>query len=405
MSNRLYYFDSELKEFDAIVTSVEERDGRYFVTLSETAFYPTSGGQPNDMGTIGNLSVLDVTTEGVEALVVHVVDGPLEVGSQVRCVIDWERRFDHMQQHLAQHILSAVIEQEFDVDTIGFHMGQELVSIDLATKELPAGALSVIEAKVNDVIFQNLSVIPHFVNPEELAKLELRNPPKVEQNIRIVTIEGFDNNACGGTHPKTTAQVGILKIVRTENTPRGVRLHFLSGRRALFDYGQRVDVLAVASSQLSATVHDIPTAVGRLQDSLALAKKRENNLLGSLAMMHAKQLAGEVCEVRNVKVMESGVSEMDLAGLKSVSKHLRETLSLPETPYVICLHSILEGRVHLLVECKSTRKTANEMIQILLGGLGGRGGGNKEAAQGSAPLTEGVDVESYIHDKIMDFVG
>jgi len=253
-TKRLYYDDSYLRHFTAQVVESTKVKGRPAVILDRTAFYPTSGGQPHDRGLINGIPVINVI-ERKDGTVVHVLEEPLpgEV-TTVEGEIDWERRFDHMQQHTGQHILSQACLQRLKAETVGFHLGADYATIDLNKAPLSEKKLEAAEALANAVVFANRPVVARFVSKEELAAMPLRKPPAVEGPIRIVTVEGFDWSPCGGTHVRATGEVGVIKIVRYERRGAETRLTFLCGERAWRDYHQKNRLLRRLATRFSVAV-------------------------------------------------------------------------------------------------------------------------------------------------------
>ena len=239
-TERLYIQDPYLREFTAHVVGRQVSGGKPAVALDRTAFYPTGGGQPNDRGTLDGVPVLDVIVE--DGIVWHVLAAELP-GDEVRGILDWSRRFDHMQQHTGQHILSQAFVVTCDAETVAFHMGADASTIDLGRADLGPDALAAAEAAANAVIDAAYPVTATFVTQDELAQLPLRKPPKVTEAIRVVQVAGFDWSACGGTHVANSSQVGLVKIAGVERRGAELRVTFLCGGRARADYA-RLQALA-----------------------------------------------------------------------------------------------------------------------------------------------------------------
>ena len=215
MTERLYYTDSYCVELDAVVQAATEQDGRPALVLDRTCFYPTSGGQPYDTGTLAGLSVVDVVA--ADGVVYHVLEQPADpslVGQTVHGEIDWPRRFDHMQQHSGQHLISQAFDRLFGYETVSVHFGDAESTLDLDTAGVTPDELVRAEALVNEQVFRALPITAYFVDESEIDRVPLRRPPKVSGQIRIVEIEGADWSACGGTHVRTTAEIGPVKFVR-----------------------------------------------------------------------------------------------------------------------------------------------------------------------------------------------
>ena len=289
MTERLYYDDAYLTSFDARVTDCAPDGDTYLVRLDRSAFYPTSGGQPYDTGTLGGANILDVFVRDGD--VFHRVDAPLPVGGDVHGEIDWPRRFDHMQQHCGEHMLANAVWRQLGGHVIGLHLGAEVSSIDA---DLPGGRtrvtaeeLRALEDAVNENIQRDVPVICSFPDEATLKSMPLRKPPTVKEHIRIVAIGDFEYVACGGTHPSSSGQVGLLKIVDARPSKGKLRLSFVCGKRAFRDYRRVYDLAHAAAAELSTAVENLPGAVTALRAHLREAEHtvsvlRREQLLGSV---------------------------------------------------------------------------------------------------------------------------
>jgi alanyl-tRNA synthetase len=269
-TERLYFADPYLTRFSARVVARGERDGRPAVALDQSAFYPEGGGQPADTGSLGGVAVRDVQAE--DGLVWHVLAAPLEADS-VQGEVDWARRFDHMQQHHGQHLLSAAFEQLYGLRTLSFHLGASAATIDLGAPALAAEQAAAAEDLANQVIWEDRPVLARFVSAEELARLPLRKPPSVEGPIRVVSVPDFDHSACGGTHPRATGGVGVLHIRRWERRGDTTRVEFLCGGRALRDLRWKNAALGRLATAMSVGAEEVEAAVVRLRENEERARK------------------------------------------------------------------------------------------------------------------------------------
>ncbi len=223
-TEKLFYQDSYMRAFTARVLKAErDEQGHFYVVLDRTAFYPTGGGQPHDTGTLNSVHVYDVEEIGGE--VRHYIEDPVDVHHEIAGEIDWERRFDHMQQHAGQHILSAAFAEMVGYQTVSFHLGQQICSIDLDAVDLTDEEIMQVENKANDIILENRPVETRWVSAEELSQYPLRKEVSVSDNIRLVIIPDFDYNGCGGTHPNSTGQVSALKMLHWEKQKKKVRVY------------------------------------------------------------------------------------------------------------------------------------------------------------------------------------
>lgn len=283
-TQRLYYSDSYTTTFDAqCVERTDYRDAPA-VVLDRSYFYPTSGGQPHDTGALNGIPVIDVVVREADGAVLHVLERPLD-GERVRGEIDWARRFDHMQNHTGQHILSRAFEALAEAETVGFHMSADSLTIDLDNPALDVAVIERAEALSNQIVFENRPVRAWFPDDAELATLALRKTPDVEGRLRVVEIADFDLNACGGTHVTQTGAVGLIKIVRAERRGDTLRLEFRCGGRALADYRAKHALLSGLAASLTTSYWEVPAALDRLREENQ-ALRRDLRAARSALMEH-----------------------------------------------------------------------------------------------------------------------
>ncbi|MFG3614279.1 alanyl-tRNA editing protein [Rummeliibacillus stabekisii] len=293
MKELIYYQDVMMKEFEAsILKQAIAEDGRKYIVLDNTAFYPTGGGQPHDTGYLNDVEVVDV--EKVDGDIRHYVLSFLpEDTKTVHGKLDWERRFDHMQQHAGQHILTASFVELFNYQTVSFHLGQETVTIDLDTSELTEEELQAVEKRANDIILDNRQIETKWITEEELSKYPLRKAIQVTGEIRLVIIPEFDYNGCGGTHPITTGGVQAIKILSTEKQKNKTRVHFVCGMRVVHELGWRKKELSKAAKLANAPEKETAGAVQKLLDTQKSLEKKCTQSEKQLLSYEAKELAME----------------------------------------------------------------------------------------------------------------
>lgn len=243
VTEKLFYQDQYMRSFTArLQKSDRDEKDRFYVVLDQTAFYPSGGGQPHDIGTLNGVNVCDV--EEVDGEVRHYLEEPAEIHKEFTGEIDWNRRFDHMQQHTGQHILSAAFEEEFSYKTVSFHLGAEICSIDLEAESLTDKEIGRVESIANNIILENRPVETRWVTEEELSNFALRKEVSVSANIRLVIIPDFDYNGCGGTHPDSTGQINSVKILHWEKQKKNkIRVYFVCGSRVLKLLGEKHKVI------------------------------------------------------------------------------------------------------------------------------------------------------------------
>ena len=374
MQSKLYYQDAYIQTFTAQVLKQEfDESGRYYLVLNQTAFYPTGGGQPHDTGLIAGRTVIDV--EEVNGEIRHYLDAPIEVtDSLVSCGIDWERRFDHMQQHAGQHILSAAFDHSFGYKTVGFHMGNENLTIDLETEELTNEEAQEAEELANKIILENRPIETKWVTEEELSQYELRKETKVKEDIRLVIIPDFDYNGCGGTHPKATGEVSAIKILDWEKQRKNIRIQFACGLRVIKKLGEKQNVLLQLTNLLNAPEKEMPQAVTRLLDNEKLLAKALEQSKEALLQYEARELAGEGQAVI-AKVFENRT-------IQELQKLARMIVSEQENQLVFFVST--DGTRIQVVCAKGKARTEkmNQLIGEILPLINGKGGGSDSFAQG-----------------------
>lgn len=268
---KLYYTNSLLTEFEATVQSCEKQGEYWIVTLDQTAFYPEGGGQPADYGVLGNAKVLDVQEK--DGKILHRVDKPLQKGETVQGEIDSQRRFDLMQQHTGEHILSGLLHQMFRTENVGFHIGQDYVTMD-TDKEVSAQQIAQAEMAANEIVWKNIAVQCEFPAKEQLQKIEYRSKKEIDGAVRIVTIDGADCCACCGTHLPFSGMVGQIKVLDWQRYKGGTRLTVVCGKRALDDYQIKCSQLAQIGAMLSVPANNGFDGVCRLTEQLNQTKQQ-----------------------------------------------------------------------------------------------------------------------------------
>jgi len=282
---RLYFDDPYLVEFEASVVRRETRGGRPALVLDRTAFYPESGGQPADRGEINGVKVLDVQEDGDD--IWHSVEADVP-GDAVRGQVDWPLRFDRMQQHTGQHVLSQAFIEVLKGETRSFHLGDEVSTLEIGLDRADESALERVERAANAVVFEDREVKTYFVSGEKIGEVPLRRPPKKEGTLRIVEVAGFDYSACGGTHVRRTGEIGLIKITRWEKIRGNLRFDFLCGGRALADYARKNALTRQLGGLLSVGDKDVPHAVEKALADLKDRKKAARVMQEALAGHEAK---------------------------------------------------------------------------------------------------------------------
>ena len=384
MTERLYYGDSFLREFDAQVLAREPVGDRWHVSLDRTAFYPTSGGQPNDTGRLGDAAVVDVI-DREDDTIVHVADRPVAVGL-AHGVIDWERRFDHMQQHTGQHLLSAAFLSLFKFPTVSFHLGRDVSTIDLAAPSVVPRHLAEAGRLVNRTIMEDRPISVSFATAAQLTEAGIRKAVDRKGLLRVIEIEGFDRQPCGGTHLARTGQAGLLLIRKCERQKQNWRVEFLVGFRALDAARSDFGVLACLAQELSCGVRDLIVTLRKALEERRAGQRTAKRLYERLAKLEASSLLAKATPdddgtTRVVAVLEDAEPEY---------------LALLATELVAsgAVQALLASRLNrAIVFAQSQGLPANMgvLLRDLLAAAGGKGGGGQHFARGSVPEAARVE--------------
>ena len=372
MTRKLYYEDCHLARFEAEVLSCETAENGYYVNLNQTAFYPEGGGQACDLGTLGGVIVLDVRERGED--VIHLCDGPLEVGSTVEGVIDYERRFDLMQQHSGEHIVSGIIHEKYGYHNVGFHMGSEVITIDFDGM-IPAEDLPEIEAKVNRAIWQNIPLHIWYPSPDELPTVGHRTKRELPWPVRIVEVPGYDKCACCGVHVASTGEIGFVKLFTVVKFHQGVRIEMACGRKALEYLTAVYDQNRQVSQAFSARILETGAAARQMNDLLA----KDKYTITGLQRQLFDGIAKSYVNCGDVVHFESG---LESALVRELADRIADTCGgtaavfsgSDEAGYSFCLVA-REGDL---------RPLGKAMTQA----LSGRGGGKPTFQQGQVKATE-----------------
>jgi alanyl-tRNA synthetase len=382
MTLRLYYDDPYSTRFTASVLEQFEREDSPAVVLDRTGFYPTGGGQPHDLGMLNGVAVVDVLERATDDAVIHVLAASLQ-GSDVEGEIDWERRFDLMQQHTGQHILSAAFLDLLGANTVGFHLSDGYATIDLDCAPLAAADVAHVERLANTVVFENRATSAQFVPDDEIPDLPLRKPVAHEGPVRIVAIPGFDYSACGGTHVRATGEIGLIKITRTERRGDETRVEFLCGRRALNDYQAKNTLVMNLASEFTVGHWELDDAVHRLADELRESRRELRRARDALLDAEATALWHQAENVRGMHLVRAHFSARSADELK----HLAQRLVVhPETVALLATGHRAEEKSHFtFARSADLDLNMGALVRLACEAIGGRGGGRPEFAQGGGP--------------------
>lgn len=382
MTERLYYHDAYTMTFNAAVTEQTTHNNQPALVLNQSYFYPSSGGQPHDTGTINGLKVIEVVVRDEDAALLHILENspvPFTVGQSVTAAVDWQRRFDHMQQHTGQHILTQAFIQTANAKTVSFHLRPESVTIDLDTNALTDNQLQAAEDLANGVIQDDKIVTAVIRQADEQEDVRMRKLPKhiVTDGLRVVEIEGFDKTACGGTHVGRTGEIGLLKIVKTEKRGEKTRLEFRCGGRALSDYGDKHRVVSAMAAEMNCRFPEVPDLVNKLRDELKTTQTALKELREKLVEYEAERLLKEASCRNGYALICASFDGRDAGELRMLASRLTAGEKV-----VVLLGTA--GEKAQLIFARSADLTFNmgALLKEAVSQLGGRGGGQPSFAQG-----------------------
>lgn len=373
-TERLYYTDCYLREFEARILKTESGPKGYRVYLDRTAFYPESGGQPMDFGTLGGIPVVSLAEE--EDAVVHELERQPE-GGQVHGKINWPRRFDHMQQHTGQHVFSAAFEKTGEYKTVSFHLGADVSSIDLDSDRLGRRQIDEAEDLANQIVFENRPVNIFLRPVAEAKRMDLRKPTTREGEVRLVEIADFDLSACGGTHVSRTGAIGLIAVRKVERAKGLTRVEFVCGGRALAASRRDFQVLSEASKLLSASSSHLPGLIAKQVDELRAANRARERSVERVAKSHARELWHAAPENNGRRIVRHIFGEEEHEEGKKVAHEIAAH------PAAIALIGV-KGKSAFLYFSQSPGGAADmgAILKQTAAKFGGKGGGTRDFAQG-----------------------
>jgi alanyl-tRNA synthetase len=379
MTERLYYSDSYLSEFRARVVDRSSEGATLY--LDRTAFYPTSGGQPFDLGSIAGARIVDVVDEG--ARIAHVLAAPVSA-DEVECRVDWQRRFDHMQQHSGQHLLSAVLAELFGAPTLSVHFGSEISTVDVDTPSLSIDQIRAAEKRANEAVSENRPLTVTYAENSE--QLDLRKVSERSGLLRIVSIAGLDRSACGGTHVRATGEIGPVSIRKLDKVRGAARIEFLCGLRAVRRMRADFDALAKIAQTLSAPLDDTPALVAAQMEALKSAEKDRRRLEQELAILQGRELYDAASP--DASGMRRVVKRIPSGALDPLRAMAQGFCARPKAMFV---GAAGEPPQLLLATSSDSGMDAGKLLKAALAEAGGRGGGAGRIAQGSASSGEALE--------------
>jgi len=386
-TERLYFEDAYLRVFDARVVALVELDGQPAVVLDATAFYPEGGGQPADHGVLGGVTVRDVRER--DGVIFHVLDGLLavHVGDRITGEVDWQRRFDHMQQHTGQHTLSAAFYRLLNASTHSWHLGREVVTIDIDGADLPETAFTEAEHAANEILWQDVPVTACIYMPEEFARLEMRKGTDRDGSIRVVSIGDWDRIGCGGTHVASAGQVGAIGVRRWETRGQLTRVEFVCGARALADYHVKTRAINAACAALRSRPDELYAQIERLLSQGAAQRREISDLRQQLIAFEARELLAHAVPAQDGRpLVRARIMNRDANELRFLARRIADSGG------VALIGGVAGGKAQLVFACdRDAPLDLNRLLQDVLPLIEGRGGGQRMLAQGGGSGLDGLD--------------
>ena len=390
-TKRLYFDNPYQVEFKAKVIRRDVFDKQPVLILDQTCFYPESGGQPADKGRINGVKVLDVQEKDAEIL--HIMQS--EVGAdEINGTIEWETRFDHMQQHSGQHILSQCFDTLFDAKTLSFHLGVKTSTVEIDLRDITEDEVEKIETLANEIVFQDEEICS-YITPEELiAKVPLRKPPQKTGHIRVVQISDFDYSACGGTHPNKTGEIGLIKILKWERIRNNLRFEFVCGRRALIDFGIKNSIIRDVAVKFNVGEGDLVGSIDKMTADLKGLRRQLKKTQERILEIEAQEI---------VKNAEGTIIKKIFTDKSSDEVRILALSIIRSGDYIVLFGTDLQDRAHLVLASSETlEQDMRDLVPVVSPLIGGKGGGRPTLVEIAGPNTENLKLAL---DKASEFLG
>lgn len=393
-TKRLYQDNPYQVEFKARIVEKAMRGQKPAVILDQTCFYPESGGQPQDKGWINDVKVVKVFEEGDR--IIHVLENGIQAES-IEGKINWETRFDHMQQHSGQHILSQCFHELLEAETLAFHLGEEFSTLEMGLRKVSDEDLERVESRANEIIYQDREVKIHSLPEDKVGSLPLRRPPKKKGLIRVVEVSDFDYSACGGTHVRRTGEVGLIKILRWERIRENLRFEFICGRRAFQDYLMKNRILRELSNRLTVHEREVPSSVDRLFADL----KSQKGVIKKMREKMAQYEAQEIIESAKGKILKKIFTEKTHEEMRFLALNI-----IRRGDFVVLFGLKGEERGHLTLACsEKLSMDMRELVPLVSPLINGKGGGRSSLVELAAENVENIPkaldkAQQFIEKKI-----
>jgi len=397
---KLFYEDQYIKSFEASIVDIKEKEGKYYITLDKTAFFPGGGGQSSDLGTIDGLNVIDIIEEKNE--IIHILNEKPKTIENVHCEIDWNRRFDGMQQHLGQHVLSGCFFNIFNANTAGIHLGKDISTVDIVGT-ISEEQIIEVERKANEIILENHKVEFVMTTRKEAKSLGLRRELATkDQGIRVVKIQDLDINACCGVHPNSTSELQLIRIKGMENHKGNTRIEFLAGNRAVLNYLDSDRILGKVCNTLSAGYEEVENSISNLLHNYKEVREENSKIRIKLAEFEVNELvqSGEI--VNDVSIIKKIYSEENMKFLTKLANTIVE-----EDNRVLLFAIKDKDKANLLFSCSKNLKSLNmgTLLKDAISLIDGNGGGSNILAQGAGKNVSNLEnAMDYALRRLKDYI-
>jgi len=391
MTEKLYYKNAYQKDFTSKILEVielkGELKGKYGIILEKTCFYPEGGGQLGDTGKIDKINVLD--TQFKDGEIIHITEKSLEIGKEVKGKIDWPRRYKFMQNHTAQHILSESFLKELRGETISVHLGENSLTLDVKLSKLKWADVYKVENLANNIISENREIEIHWVGKDDLDKFPLRKKPKVNEDIRIVEVGKFDYSPCGGTHCKSSSEIGTIKVLKWIKVKNGFRVEFICGERALSDYQWKNKMILEIAEFLAVKKNDLKDSVEKLFEENKIQRKQIEEMQYKLLEDKFKKELNQTQKIEGIPIVKLIFND---GNFKIIRKIVTNFIEVEKC--IILIVNIVNNKANLIFARSSigneNQVEMNTLLKLLTSKLGGKGGGKTNFAQGGGNL-EGLE--------------
>lgn len=377
MTEKIYLENPYLRQLEARIVEKKYENNKYYLKTNKTIFYPNlAGGQPGDKGTINGVEVLEVYEDGDE--IIHVLKENVH-SDRAKMAIDWNTRFDYMQQHSGQHLLSSVFYKLFNGETVGFYIGKEYVYIDVNIPTISKEEIEKVESFANKIIFSNFSIKSYTVEKEDMSKLPVRKDPKINSIIRIVEIDEIDFSPCCGTHVRNTGEIGMIKIRKVESYKENIRVEFVCGYRALKDYTWKSHYIRDISNMLTCKDKDVKYKVEKLYEEKEKLEKENRNLREKIYKYEAKDLLSERKTYNKIHLLVKKFPDkslMDIQNISSILNSYENTLSLLAVEKEEKSQFVISRNKYLDINLKNILDRISKYVEL-------KGGGSPQSVQGS----------------------